>query len=52
MLDTFVPAATYANISDILQKRYADVSSWITFPIPADPAQDALCRKAIEALKG
>jgi probable F420-dependent oxidoreductase len=51
MLDTFVPAAPYAEIAEVLRDRYADLSDWITFPMPDDPSQDPLCRKAIEALK-
>jgi hypothetical protein len=51
MLDTFVPAATYSDIPDVLRERYADISDWITFPMPQDPSKDGLCRKAIEALK-
>jgi probable F420-dependent oxidoreductase len=51
MLDTFVPAAPYAEIADVLRERYADISDWITFPMPDDPKDDPLCRKAIEALK-
>ena len=51
MLDTVVPMAPYAEIADVLRERYADISRWITFPTPADPAHDASCRKAIEALK-
>ena len=51
MLDTFVPTAPYAEIAHVLRERYADISDWITFPTPANPANDASCRKAIEALR-
>ncbi len=51
MLDTVVPAAPYSEIASVLRERYAGISSWLTFPTPADPASDAACRKAIEALK-
>lgn len=51
MLDVFVPAATYDEIAEVLKDRYASLSNWITFPMPADPAQDERCRHAIDALK-
>jgi probable F420-dependent oxidoreductase len=51
MLDTFVPTAAYAEIPAVLRERYGDLSTWITFPMPDDPAEDAACRTAIEALK-
>ncbi len=51
MLDTFVPAAPYGEVADVLRDRYGELSDWITFPMPADPARDAACREAIAALK-
>ena len=51
MLDAFVPTAPYGQIAEVLRERYAGLSDWITFPMPADPAQDATCREAIAALK-
>ena len=51
MLDTFVPTAPYGEVADVLRDRYGELSDWITFPMPADPARDAACRKAIAALK-
>lgn len=51
MLDTFVPTAPYGEIADLLRERYADVSDWITFPMPDDPARDPAARKAIAALQ-
>jgi probable F420-dependent oxidoreductase len=51
MLDTFVPTAAYGEIAGVLRERYASLCDWITFPIPADPAQDRACRKAIAELK-
>ncbi len=51
MLDTFVPTAPYGEIAGVLRERYAGLSDWITFPIPADPGHDPSCRKAIAALK-
>ena len=52
MLDVFVPTAPYVDIADVLRERYADLSTWITFPMPEDPACDPECRKAIESLQG
>jgi probable F420-dependent oxidoreductase len=51
MLDTFVPTAPYGEIALQLRERYGALSDWITFPIPDDPAHDALCREAVAALK-
>ena len=51
MLDAFVPTAPYGQIAEVLRQRYAGLCDWITFPMPADPAQDATCREAIAALK-
>lgn len=51
MLDAFVPTAPYAEIANVLRDRYADLSDWITFPMPTDPSQDAACQRAIDSLK-
>ena len=51
MLDVFVPTAPYGEIADVLRERYAELSDWITFPMPDDPARDASARKAITALQ-
>ena len=52
MLDAFVPTAPYEEMPDLLRERYAELSDWITFPMPVDPRDDGACRKAIEALQG
>ena len=51
MLDTFVPTAPYGGVADLLRERFGELCDWITFPMPEDPARDAACRKAIDALK-
>jgi hypothetical protein len=52
MLDTFATCAPYAEIADVLSERYASLTDWITFPVPADPAHDASAARAIRALRG
>jgi len=51
MLDTFVPTASYAEIPDLLRDWYAEFTSWITFPMPTDPAWDAEAAEVIAALR-
>ena len=51
MLAKFVPRGTYDEIADIFKARFADLARRVTFPMPADPADDALAAKAIAALK-
>ncbi|MFP8874747.1 MAG: TIGR03617 family F420-dependent LLM class oxidoreductase, partial [Myxococcota bacterium] len=51
MLDAFVPTAPYAEIADLLRERYADQSDWITFPMPADPGEDAPVAEVIASLR-
>jgi probable F420-dependent oxidoreductase len=50
IIETFVPAATYDEIPALLLEQYGEVADRILFPVPADPADDAAARKAIEAL--
>lgn len=52
MLDAFVPTAPYGEIADLLRERYAQLSDWITFPMPDDPSDDAEVAKVIAALRG
>ena len=52
MLDTFATSAPYAEVADVLRERYASLTDWITFPVPADPAHDASAARAIRALHG
>lgn len=51
MLEKFVPRGTYEQIAAVYRERFAGLSSRVTFPMPADPAQDADAARAIAALK-
>lgn len=51
MLEKFVPRGTYDEIADIIKQRYAGLTSRITFPMPENPADDALARAAIARLQ-
>jgi len=50
MLDRFVPKGTYTDIANLYKERYGSLSKRITFPMPEDPADDALAAKAIAQL--
>lgn len=52
MLDTFSPSARYDEIADVLRDAYADLTDWITFPVPDDPAHDGAAAEVIAALRG
>lgn len=52
MLDRFVPSAPYAEIAGVLSAWYEDLTDWITFPVPADAADDAAAARAIAQLRG
>jgi probable F420-dependent oxidoreductase len=52
MLDTFACCASYDEAADLARERYDGLSTWITFPMPADPAQDDEAAKAIARLRG
>jgi len=51
MLDRFVPRGTYADIAQVYRERYGQLTRSITFPIPLDPAEDALVGGTIARLK-
>jgi probable F420-dependent oxidoreductase len=51
MLEKFVPRGSYHDIAQIYRDRYGGLASRITFPMPADPADDVLAAKAIARLK-
>lgn len=51
MLDAFVPQGTYDEIAQVLQDWYGDLTSWLTFPMPADPADDAAAAVVIARLR-
>ena len=52
LLDALVPAAPYVEIADVLRAWFGDLCTGITFPVPADPADDALAAAAIARLRG
>jgi probable F420-dependent oxidoreductase len=52
LLDALVPAAPYAEIADLLRTWFGELCAGITFPLPADPADDALAAAAIASLRG
>ncbi len=51
MLDTFSPTGTYDVIADVLKEWYADLTDWITFPMPDDPAHDGELAKVLAELR-
>ncbi|RIL07550.1 MAG: LLM class F420-dependent oxidoreductase [Proteobacteria bacterium] len=52
LLDALVPAAPYGEIAALLRERYDGLCAALTFPAPADPADDALAAAAIAQLVG
>jgi probable F420-dependent oxidoreductase len=52
MLAVYSPTGTYDEIADIYEDWYADLTDWITFPMPADPAHDARAAEVIARLRG
>jgi probable F420-dependent oxidoreductase len=52
MLATLVPQAPYAEIAAVLKRDYDGLATGITFPVPDDPADDALAAHAIDELRG
>ena len=51
MLDRFVPRGTYREIAGVFKQRYGGLASRLTFPMPTDPAQDALVADVIRELQ-
>ena len=51
VLEKFVPRGTYDHIAEIYKARYGGLATRITFPMPRDPADDALAGAAIKHLK-
>jgi len=52
MLDAFSPCARYDEIAEVLRAWYGDLTDWITFPMPEDPARDSGAARALRALRG
>jgi alkanesulfonate monooxygenase SsuD/methylene tetrahydromethanopterin reductase-like flavin-dependent oxidoreductase (luciferase family) len=51
MLDALVPQAPYSGIAAVLKDWYGGLATRINFPVPADPADDALAARAIAELR-
>ncbi len=51
LLDATVPSAPYAEIAELLEDWYGELSDWITFPMPDDPACDTAAAKVISRLR-
>jgi probable F420-dependent oxidoreductase len=51
MLEKFVPRGTYDEIAAVLKEKYAGLTRRITFPMPADPADDELAAMVIARLR-
>jgi len=51
MVEAFAPVGRYDTIAATLHDWYAELSDWITFPMPDDPAHDRAAAEAIAALR-
>ena len=51
MLETFAPTGHYDEIAEVLREWYGELTDWITFPMPADPACDDQAAAAIARLR-
>jgi len=51
MLDALSPSGSYAEIADVLDAWYGEISEWISFPMPPDPARDAEAAEVIARLR-
>lgn len=51
MVETFAPVGSYATIADTLRSWYGELSDWITFPMPDDPAEDPAAARVIADLR-
>jgi len=51
MLSKFVPRGTYSEIAQIFRERFGGLAQRITFPMPNNPTDDALCGAAVRQLK-
>ncbi len=51
MLDRLVPTGTYGELPDQLVEWYGGLAERVTFPLPADPADDREIALAIVALR-
>ena len=51
MLATFAPVGSYATIAETIREWYGELTDWITFPMPADPENDAAVARVIADLR-
>ena len=51
MLDQFVPSGDYSQIAEVFRARYARLTRRVTFPMPENPADDALAAVVIRQLQ-
>jgi probable F420-dependent oxidoreductase len=51
MMEKFVPRGTYDEIDQVYRDRFHGLAPRVTFPMPADPADDESAALAIERLK-
>jgi probable F420-dependent oxidoreductase len=51
LLDELIPAATYADLPDLLLERYRGLASGLVLTPPADPAADDAFRDVVRALR-
>ncbi len=51
VLDTLVPAATYAELPSLIRDRFAHLGQGVLLPVPADPAADPAVAAAVAALR-
>ena len=52
ILEVVLPTAPYAELPAVLAERYAGLGDAISFPVPADPADDPEAARAIAELRG
>ena len=52
MLDAFAPTGRYDEVAEVLIDWYGELTDWLTFPMPADPADDAEAARVIARLRG
>lgn len=52
MLSTFAPVGRYGEIVEVLREWYGGLTSWITFPMPSDPAHDSEAAAVVAQLQG
>lgn len=51
MLDAFSPTGTYGEIAGVLTDWYGELTDWILFPMPKDPARDTDAARVVGQLR-